>query len=149
MPTLPPRTDRHYSTESVGRAGRGRGGRSARHTWDNAGIARTLALIQRHPADDYLSSSLPATESVAFRKKESLGRHAASARASRKTNQRETTKLFSVAALYERRFSIVVAASLCRGTHGVAPARRHSAAATNLAHADDRRSRTAATVSRD
>src|ERR1700756_1960707 len=97
VPALSPRTDRHYSAEGAGRAGRSRGGRSAWRARDDARIARTLALIQRHPVDDYVSSSLPAAEPVPLRETESLGRHAASARATRKTNQRKTTELFSVA----------------------------------------------------
>ena len=98
VPALLGRTDRYYSTESAGRAGRGRGRRSARSAGDDARIARTLALIQRHPVDDNVSSSLPAAEPVALRETKSLGRHAASARATRKTNQRKTTRLFSVVA---------------------------------------------------
>ena len=39
------RTDRHYSTESVDRAGRSRGGRSAWRARDDARIARALAFI--------------------------------------------------------------------------------------------------------
>src|SRR6185312_1289465 len=99
VPPLLARTDRHYRTESVGRAGRSRGGRSARRTRDDARIARALALIQQHSVNDYVSSSLPAAEPVPLRETESLGRHAASARATRKTNQRKTTELFSVAAI--------------------------------------------------
>src|SRR4030095_4392931 len=96
VPALPRRTDRHYSAKSAGRAWRGRGGRSARYTRNDARIARALAFIQWHSLDDHLSSCLSVTEPVAFRETESLGRHDASARATRKTNQRKTTKLFSV-----------------------------------------------------
>src|SRR6266567_2372258 len=90
------RTDRHYSAESPGRTGHSRSGRFARHTGDNARIAWALAFIQRDAIDDYLSSCLLASEPSAFRETESLGRHAASARATRKAHQRETTKLFQV-----------------------------------------------------
>src|SRR6266496_3521718 len=96
MPPLPCRADRYYSAEGPGRARRSRCGGFARHTWDDARIARTLAFIQRHSIDDYLSSCLPAAEPVAFRETESLGRHDASARTTRKTDQRKTAKLFSV-----------------------------------------------------
>src|SRR6266545_1594269 len=96
VPALPPRTDRHHSTQSVGRAGRCRCGRSAWRARDDERIARALALIQRHPVDDYLSSSLPVAEPVPLGETESLGRHAASAGATRKTNQRKTAELFSV-----------------------------------------------------
>src|SRR6266545_2448397 len=92
MPPLPCRADRYYSAEGPGRARRSRCGGFARHTWDDARIARTLAFIQRHSIDDYLSSCLPAAEPVAFRETESLGRHDASARTTRKTDQRKTAK---------------------------------------------------------
>ena len=51
----------------------------------------TPLMITYHPA--YLSEPVP------LREAESLGRHDAGARATRKTNQRKTTKLLSVAAL--------------------------------------------------
>src|SRR5215475_5072458 len=100
VPALPRRADQRYSAESVSRARRGRRGRSAWRARDDARIARALAFVQWHAVDDYLSSCLPAAEPVAFGETESLGRHDASARATRKTNQRKTTKLFSVAVLY-------------------------------------------------
>src|SRR6266487_4412777 len=96
MSPLPHGADRHYSTESVGGAGRSCSRRSAWHTRDDARIARTLAFIQWHAVDDHLSSCIPAAKSIAFRETESLGRHAAGARATRKTDQRKTAKLFSV-----------------------------------------------------
>src|SRR5947208_2858329 len=96
MPPLSHRADRYYSAQGPGRAGRSRCRRPSWSTRDDAGIARALALIQRHSVDDHLSSRLPAAEPVALRETESLGRHDAGARAARKTNQRKTAKLFSV-----------------------------------------------------
>src|SRR2546430_5215150 len=96
MPSLPSRADRYYSAQGTGRAGRSRSRRPSWRTRDNAGIARALAFIQRHAVDDHLSSRLPAAEPVALREAESLGRHDAGPRATRKTNQRKTAKLFSV-----------------------------------------------------
>src|SRR5207248_1378538 len=96
MPSLPSRADRYYSAQGTGRAGRSRSRRPSWRTRDNAGIARALAFIQRHAVDDHLSSRLPAAEPVALRETESLGRHDAGPRATRKTNQRKTAKLFSV-----------------------------------------------------
>ena len=107
VPALSPRTDRHYSTESVDRAGRGRCGRSAWRARYDERIARALALIQWHPVNDYLSSGLPASKSVAIREAESLGRHDAGAGPTRKTNQRKTTKLLSVAASVTAGMSVV------------------------------------------
>src|SRR5215813_217957 len=97
VPALPHRTNRHYSAESVGRARRGGSGRFARHARNHARMARTLAFLQRDSVNDYLSSGVPVEEPVAHRETEGLGRHDASARATRKTNQRKTAKLFSVA----------------------------------------------------
>src|SRR4029077_14067759 len=102
MPALSCRADRYYSAQGPGRAGRSRCRRPPWSTRDDAGIARALAFIQRHAADDHLSSRLPAAEPVALRETESLGRHDASARATRKTDQRKTEKLFSV--ILQRRF---------------------------------------------
>src|SRR6267378_1684034 len=92
MPSLPYRADRYYSAQGPGRAGRSCSRRPAWCTRDNAGIAWALAFIQRHAADDHLSSRLPAAEPVARRETESLGRHDASARTTRKTDQRKTEK---------------------------------------------------------
>src|SRR4029450_11419522 len=96
MPSLSRRADRYYSAEGPGCPGRRRRRRPSWSTRDNAGIARALAFIQRHSVDDHLSSRLPAAEPVALRETESLGRHDASSRATRKTDQRKTAKLFSV-----------------------------------------------------
>src|SRR6184192_2747421 len=96
MPSLSHRADRYYSAQGPGRAGRSRGRRPSWCTRDDAGIARALAFIQRHAVDDHLSSRLPAAEPVALRETESLGRYDAGARATRKTDQRKTAKLFSV-----------------------------------------------------
>src|ERR687888_2469848 len=96
VPPLSRRADRHYSTESVGRPRRRRSGGLAWRTRNDARITWTLAFIQRHAVDDHVSSCFPAAEPVAVRETESLGRHAASPGAIGKTNQRKTTKLFSV-----------------------------------------------------
>src|SRR5205809_2986688 len=57
MPSLPCRTDRYYSAEGPGRAGRSRGRGSSWSTRDNAGIARRWhsyngmpLMITYHPA---------------------------------------------------------------------------------------------------
>src|SRR5437763_14767286 len=105
MPSLPCRTDRYYTAEGPGRAGRSRGRGSSWRTRDNAGIARALAFIQRHAVDDHLSSRLPAAEPVPLRVTERLGRHAAAHRATRKTNQRKTAKLCTVICSAARRTS--------------------------------------------
>src|SRR2546430_8469977 len=94
LPSLPCRADRYYSAQGPGRPRRSRSRRPSWSTRDNARIARALALIQRHSVDDRLSSRLLAAEPVALRETESLGRHDASARATRKTDQRKTAKLF-------------------------------------------------------
>src|SRR5207244_5238155 len=105
MPSLPSRADRYYSAQGTGRAGRSRRRRPSWRTRDNAGIARALAFIQRHAVDDHLSSRLPAAEPVALRETESLGRHDAGPRATRRTNQRKTAKLFSIICSGARRTS--------------------------------------------
>src|SRR5437868_3426087 len=94
MPSLPCQADRYYSAQGPGRAGRSRGRRPSWSARDDAGITRALAFIQRHAVDDHLSSRIPVAEPVALRKTKSLGRHDASARATRKTDQRKTAKLF-------------------------------------------------------
>src|SRR2546428_11984923 len=90
------RTDRDHSTESVGRAWCSRGGRLARHARDDARIARPMAFLQWDAVDDYLSPSVLAPKSGAFRKTESLGRYAASSRATRAADHRTAAKLFFV-----------------------------------------------------
>src|SRR5438552_11362991 len=55
-----------------------------------------MAFVQQNTVNDYLSSSLLAPKSGAFRKTKSLGRHAASARATRKTYHRKAAQLFFV-----------------------------------------------------
>src|SRR5437016_12796637 len=105
MPSLPSRADRYYSAQGTGVAGPSRSKRTCWRTRDNAAIARALAFIQRHAVDDHLSSRLPAAEPVALRETESLGRHDAGPRATRKTNQRKTAKLFSVICSGARRTS--------------------------------------------
>src|SRR5581483_3811039 len=96
VPALPHRADRHYSAQSAGRSRCGRCGRPAWRAWGHARIARALAFLQPDAVDDHLSSSVSAAEPVTHREAESLGRHAPSARTTRKTDQRETAKLFSV-----------------------------------------------------
>src|SRR2546430_7853147 len=91
--------NRNYSAESLGRAGRSGRGRSAWVAKDDAGTARPVAHLQRHPAHDHVSPGLLAPKSGAFRKTQSLGRHASSAGATRSTNHRTTEKLFFVTAL--------------------------------------------------
>src|SRR6266496_4153850 len=55
-----------------------------------------MAFLQRDAINDYLSPGLLASKSIAFGKKESLGRHVASARATRTTDQRAPAELFFV-----------------------------------------------------
>src|SRR6476646_1336609 len=101
LPAVSGGADRDYSTEIGGRARCSRGRGPARNARDHAGIARTLARLQRHSADDHVSPCLLAPKPGAFGKTQSLGRHAPGVGATRSTNHRATAKLFSVAALYE------------------------------------------------
>src|SRR5258708_38069191 len=71
--------NRNYSAESFGRVGRSGRGRSAWIAKDDAGTARPVAHLQRHPAHDHVSPCLLAPKSGAFGKTQSLGRHASSA----------------------------------------------------------------------
>src|SRR5947208_2138361 len=84
------------------RAWRSCGGRPAWNARDHAGTARPLACLQRHPAHDYVSPCLLAPKPGAFGKTQSLGRHAASAGATRTTDHRATAKLFFVSAREDR-----------------------------------------------
>src|SRR5205807_1127484 len=97
--------NRNYSAESFGRVGRSGRGRSAWVAKDDAGTARPVAHLQRHPAHDHVSPCLLAPKSGAFGKTQSLGRHASSAGATRSTNHRTTEKLFFVTAVTDRRYS--------------------------------------------
>ena len=65
---------------------------------DNARIAWPLAYLQQHSTDDHLSPRIPAAKPGAFRKTQSLGRHASSDGAAEPTDKRTAAKLFSVAA---------------------------------------------------
>src|SRR5437763_2620859 len=57
-----------------------------------------MAFLQRNTVNDHLSPSLFASKPDAVGKTKSLGRHAASARATGEANQRKTAQLFFVAA---------------------------------------------------
>src|SRR5438132_5526619 len=96
LPTVSCRADRDHSAESVDRARCNRGGRLARHARDDARIARPMAFLQWDGVDDYLSPGVLAPKSGAFRKTESLGRYAASSRATRAADHRTAAKLFFV-----------------------------------------------------
>ena len=90
------RTDRDYSANRLSGAGCSccrRATWSARH---NARTARPLAHLQRHFSNDYVSSCVLAPKPGAFRKTQSLGRHAPSHGTPRVTNHRTATKLFPV-----------------------------------------------------
>ena len=79
-------TDRHHSAKCVGRAGRGRCRGVARNASGNARIAWPLAYLQQHSADDHVSPRVLAAKPGAFRKTQSLGRHASSHGAARATH---------------------------------------------------------------
>src|SRR5947199_271971 len=72
LPAVPGGTDRDYSAESVGRAGRSRSGRPAWNARNHAGIAWPLARLQRHPTHDHISPCLPAPKPSTFGKTQSL-----------------------------------------------------------------------------
>src|SRR6266581_3844078 len=89
-------TDRYHQTESHCRA-RCRGSRGT--SWDaraDARTARALGFVQRHAANDHLSSGVSVAQPIAVGKTQSLGRHDASSGAARQTDQRKAAKLFSV-----------------------------------------------------
>ena len=98
VPALSTGTDRHHSAKCIGRAGRRRCRGVARNASGNARIAWPLAYLQQHSADDHISPRILAAKPGAFRKTQSLGRHASSDGATRATHQRAATKLFPVAA---------------------------------------------------
>src|SRR6266567_7931200 len=99
LPAVSYRADRDHSAESVDRARCGRGGRFARHTWNDAGTTRAMAFLQPDAIDDYLSPGVSAPKSGPFGKAASLGRYAASAGATRSADNRTAAKLFFVGAL--------------------------------------------------
>src|SRR4051812_27999108 len=98
LPALFDGADRHHSTKSDCRPRRGCSGRIAWHARADARTARALGFVQRHAVDDHLSPSVSLAKPIALGKAQSLGRYDARAGASRETDQRETAKLFSVAA---------------------------------------------------
>src|SRR5262249_36843394 len=100
LSTLSCGTDRHYSARCVGRARRGRRRGLARNASGHARIARSLAYLQQHSFDDYVSPRVLAAKPGAFRKAKGLGRHAPSAGTARATHQRATAKLFSVVTVF-------------------------------------------------
>src|SRR5438067_1832419 len=90
--------DRNHSTARCSRAGRNGGGRLARSARSDARVARQMAFVSRHPAHDHVSPILFAAKPVARRKTQSLGRHDGGAGKTRSSDQRATTKLFSLIA---------------------------------------------------
>src|SRR5207302_2891950 len=99
LPAFSDGADRNYSAESDCRSRRGRGGRAARQSRHDAGVAWALEFIQGHTADDYLSSRLSVAKPIALGKTQGLGRHASSPGTTRNADQRETAKLFSLVSI--------------------------------------------------
>src|SRR5215208_4012933 len=101
--------DRHNSAKRVGRARRSRCRGIARNASGYARIARPLAYLQQHSADDHVSPRVLAAKPGAVRKTQSLGRHASSHGAARAIHKRAAAELFPIAvSLCEARWTLPI-----------------------------------------
>ena len=91
-------TDRHHSAKCVGRARRGRCRGVARNASGNARIARPLAYLQQHSADDHVSPAYLLRNQAPSEKRKVWEDMLQVHGAARATHQRATAKLFPVAA---------------------------------------------------